>query len=673
MAAMEMNRRIEEMVDRALSWAGHHLDLFQAADAPDGRVQTTLKPLVELSLLCMLCRRHARFDDDPRIARMLAVSAETWKTHHGCDRLVRSPEAFRLHAIWHQSLVHAGALRGEERRVIQAVVDHGYVTATEDVAFRDLDLRHLLDLGGYRHDLPSYRSLYRQTVLGRGGAVLSFNHADAYSVTHTLFYLSDFAARPIAAIPRRELPYVRWIVQVLLGQYLLVEDWDLVAELLFSASCLRRNPPDVLRDAAWNGLLGAQRDDGAIPSRSFEEDTQASLPETERRAYAFEHSYHTTLAAAIAGFTVGRIPLRSDRVSKREPRSGREAPVEAACSEDWRVVAESAEAWLASLLRMELSAQHVLQILVGLWLTNHRHGVGDDTDVPDDPESSSALIATAKRVAELLRVDEIVRNGFAGIDTGLLLCGARILRCLGHPATNLEAFACQLAQRLPRPSESEDFDTTIQLASARHLLAALGYSAWIDPPSHLEAPTRSAGIGSDMFRWDEPARSRLTASVLAASAFGHRRLDGVDEATRLALPAWTLASLRRNQLERGVMLLRASNALCPPGDPSIGAAAAFLMMQQRTDGAFGFFGPERQRMAEIRPDVRPELAVTLPTTVAAVWCLAEVLTSDLRLYPAPRSLAPAYFASAVSVEAEDAGVDAGSGSLLRSGAGSPKM
>ena len=129
-------------------------------------------------------------------------------------------------------MVHAGALRGEDRHVIQAVVDHGYVTATEEVGFRDLDLRHLLDLGGYRHHLPSYRSLYRQTVLGRGGPVLSFNHADAYSVTHTLFYLSDFGARSIDAIPQRELPYVRWILQVLLGQYLLLKDWDLVAELL---------------------------------------------------------------------------------------------------------------------------------------------------------------------------------------------------------------------------------------------------------------------------------------------------------------------------------------------------------------------------------------------------------------------------------------------------------
>jgi hypothetical protein len=620
--------RIEEMVDRALSWASHHLDLFEAADSPDARAQTTLKPLVELSLLCMLCRRHARFDDDSRIRSMLTVSAETWKTRHGCDRLVRNPEAFRLHAIWHQSLVHAGALRGEERHVIQAVVDHGYVTATEEVAFRDLDLRHLLDLGGYRHDLPSYRSLYRQTVLGRGGAVLSFNHGDAYSVTHTLFYLSDFGARPIEAIPRRELPYVRWIVEVLLGQYLLVEDWDLVAELLLGAACLRRNPPDALREAAWNGLLGAQRDDGSIPSRSFEEDAWSALPESERRAYAFEHSYHTTLAAAIAGFTAGCVPVRSCRASQRERRPASH-PVEAARSEDWRVVAESAEGWLASLLRMDLSAHHVLQILVGLWLTKHRRHRGVD------PQPNDALAAAARRSAELLCAGEIVLNGFAGIDTGLLLLGAGILRSLRQPAADLEAFASQLGQRLPRPCESEDFDTTIQLASARHLLAALGYSPWIDPPEHVEMSTPSPRIGSDMFRLDEPARARITTAVLAASAFGHQRLQGFDDATRLAVPAWALASLRQNQLERGVLLLRASNSLCPPGDRSIGAATAFLLMQQRTDGAFGFFGPERQRISEIRPDLRPELDVMLPMTVGAVWCLAEVLTSDLRLYPAP--------------------------------------
>jgi hypothetical protein len=101
------------------------------------------------------------------------------------------------------------------------------------------------------------------------------------------------------------------------------------------------------------------------------------------------------------------------------------------------------------------------------------------------------------------------------------------------------------------------------------------------------------------------------------------------------MPAWALVGLQRNQLERGAVLLRASNALCPGGDPAIAAGAAFLMMQQRTDGAFGFLGPECQRISEIRPDLQPELDVTLPITVAVVWCLAEVLTSDLRLYPAP--------------------------------------
>jgi hypothetical protein len=663
---MDLNTQIEEMVDRSLSWAGHHLDLFQAADAPDGRVQTTLKPLVELSLLCMLCRRHAEFDHDSRIRNMLAVSAETWSTRHGCDRLVRNPDAFRLHAIWHESLVHGGALRGEDRPIVQAVVDHGYVTATEEVGFRDLDLRHLLDLGGYRHHLPSYRSLYRQTVLGRGGPVLSFNHVDAYSVTHTLFYLSDFGARPLDAIPQRELPYVRWILEVLLGQYLLREDWDLVAELLLGAACVRWKPPDALCNAAWNGLIGAQRDDGAIPSRSFEEDACDALPEIERRAYAFEHSYHTTLAAAIAGFTVGRVPVRpcrsspyrassyrdsQSRVSQRRARQSerpsgqyprrardrhRDAPVEAARSEDWRVVAESAEAWLASLLRMDLSVQHALQILAGLWLTNHRGGSGVVVDI--QPEPDTALAAATRRTTELLRAGDragdIVRNGVVGIDTGLLLCSAGILRSLGQPDADLEAFASRLGQHLPRPCASEDPDTTIQLASARHLLAALGYSSWIDPPGHLELTTLSRRIGSDLFRLDEPARSRLTTALLAASAFGHRPLQGLDE-IRLAVPAWALASLQQNQLERGAVLLRASNSLCPTVDPSVAAGTAFLLMQQRTDGAFGFFGPERQRISELRPDLQPELDVTLPTTVAVLWCLAEVLTTDLRLYPAP--------------------------------------
>src|SRR4029453_6198841 len=99
----------------------------------------------------------------------------------------------------------------------------------------------------------------------------------------------------------------------------------------------------------------------------------------------------------------------------------------------------------------------------------------------------------------------------------------------------------------------EDSDTAIQLASVRHLLASLGYSPWIDPlreHQHLELAALSPRDDSDIFRLDEPGRSRLTTALLAASAFGHRSLQGldVDDAIRLAVPAWALASLQQNQL-----------------------------------------------------------------------------------------------------------------------------
>jgi Domain of unknown function (DUF6895) len=622
---MSLTKRNEMMVDRALSWVDHHLDLFQAANSPEGLIHTALKPLVELSMLCLLLRRNAETPSDARIRRMLEASSRMWETHFGCDRLVRNPAAFRLYSMWHESLVQSGALPAENRHVIQAVVDHGYVTATEEVGFRDLDLRHLLDLGGYRHRLPSYRALYRQTVLGRGGPPLAFNQMDAYSVTHTLFYLTDFGARPIDAIPERQLPYVHWIVQTLLGQYLLLEDWDIVAELLLSAACLRWKPPDALYDAAWNGLLGAQRDDGAIPSRSFAEDSWTALPEPERRAYGFEHSYHTTLVGAMAGFIVPEQFLRS---SYRQFR--RRTLLPATRSEEWRLVAESADRWFASLLRMDLSLQQQLQVLIGLWLTAHR----GDCEV--DTQPSTPLAAAARRAADVLRPLASNPDGLAGIDAGLLLCGAWILRSLGTPDPGLESFASQLGQDLPPPGEPLDLDTAVQLASARHLLAALGYSPWIEPPAHGELATLCAGIGPDPFRLDEPTRARLTTGVLAASAFGHRALEGVDEAIRLAVPAWALTSLQRNQLERGALLLRVCNSICRAGDPSIAAGVAFLMTHQRTDGAFGFLGPECQKISEIRTDFRPELDVTLPVTVSVVWCLAEVLTSDVRLYPEPR-------------------------------------
>jgi hypothetical protein len=355
------------------------------------------------------------------------------------------------------------------------------------------------------------------------------------------------------------------------------------------------------------------------------------LPESERRAYTIEHSYHTTLAAAMAGFTVG--PLLEQSSQPHYRGCLKKAAVEASRSDEWRLVAARAETWFASLLQYTaLSVQQHLQVLIGLWLTNHHSKWGVDI------EPNSLLWPAVRWTTTALRTLNENANVLAGIDIGLLLCGAGILRSLGNPDPLLEQFALQLGQHLPASREPLSLDVTIQLASARHLLATLSYTSWINPPGHEEMAAFCSGHGPDLFRVDDPTQERLTKALLAASAFGHLSLQGLDEAIRLAVPVWALTSLKRHQLDRGALLLRASNSLCPAGDPSIAAGVAFLMMQQRADGAFGFLAPEAEEISGMHTNFRPELEMTLPITVAAVWCLAEVLTPDVRLYPTPGTL-----------------------------------
>lgn len=611
------------MVDRALTWSLHHLDLFQASDSPHSRVQTTWKPLLELTLLGLLSRRHEALRTDERIAQIVATSSTAWKAGHGLDRLVRNPDAFRLYALWHEALVHTGGLGDEGRAVIQAVVDHGYVTATEDVGFRDLDLRHVLDLGGYQHRLPSYRSLYRQTVLGRGGPPLSFTHIDAYSVTHSLFYLTDFGARPIDAIPRRDVSRVRWTVELLLSRYLVAEDWDLVAELLLSAVCLRWTPPAELYHAAWDGLLNAQRDDGAIPSRSFAERSIQQLPVADRRVYEFEHTYHTTLAATIAGFTADLAPHARPR-SRHRLRARARTP----WSTRWQSVSDRAARWFGSLRDRELTPHQRLQVLVGLWLTSP-HGTGAMSC-----EVDGRLAAAARAASDMLCAVDMKPTTVAALDPSLLLCAAAILRSLGHANPVLEEYASRLSTELSSVREPLDVETSVDLAPARHLLAALGVAPQVDPPSPQKVlAAYCAKTGPEVFKMDATARARVTRACLAASAFGHRQLSDVAETVRLAVATWAMISLQRCRLEEGSQFLRACGALFPRQDPWIAAGVEFLMLHQRHDGAFGFLAPECATLSTIRPDLRADLDITLVTTVAVVWCLAELLTPT-RLFPA---------------------------------------
>lgn len=285
-----------DLLEGALAWIESNLGQFDPL--ADGSRPDPLrsKALAELAFLSD-CWRRARPRAWERPRRILSFVADIWRRAAYQDLVVRNPESLQLYVLIYNSLLQSGFDVFESAETIQHVVDAGYATAVEAVPFRLMDFRHILDNAGIRHSLPPMRELFERTMLARRPPLHYLTSPDVYCLTHTIFYLTDFGFTPPDRIDAVELASFRDAVEQLLGLYARLRDWDLTAELLVCAQCLRADPT-MLQLAAWQGLARAQLEDGSVPAPRYDPDGAEARRSPDR--YAFEHNYHTTLVSALA-------------------------------------------------------------------------------------------------------------------------------------------------------------------------------------------------------------------------------------------------------------------------------------------------------------------------------------------------------------------------------------
>ena len=198
-----------------------------------------------------------------------------------------------LHATQYITLVEFGFEDNYLREIIQRTISQGYLASVERPPFRIMDLCYTFTKGGFEHSLPPLEELYQRTILAKFPSILFMTMPDAYSITHTIFYLSDWGFGS-PKVPENHIKRMKWTVNRLLELYLQKQNWDLTLELLLCCKCLKSNP-EILQEAAWSQILKAQNKDGSIPG-PFHTDDQCKKEETEKKETdLFNENYHTTL------------------------------------------------------------------------------------------------------------------------------------------------------------------------------------------------------------------------------------------------------------------------------------------------------------------------------------------------------------------------------------------
>ncbi len=178
--------------------------------------------------------------------------------------------------------------------------DCGYIDSLERVPFRAIEIAFaMLPAGPPLADISS--ELTPLTTAGTSRLNPQTTRMGMYSVTHTIFFAAEFGARPLEPLLGRQLvERLERFTKLGAAHAMRGDDLDLLGEWLISWNILKL-PATRLATAAIDALVAGRRADGSRSAFTFDEERHAALPPDAALAYAFKHSYHTTLVSGMCG------------------------------------------------------------------------------------------------------------------------------------------------------------------------------------------------------------------------------------------------------------------------------------------------------------------------------------------------------------------------------------
>jgi hypothetical protein len=301
---------VAELISKAsqsLDWLTFHINEF--APCRDGQIdEFGLKAFSELAFAYVYLRewRHQFGVAEKHLP--------VWRSflHRFCEnpefaQFPRKSSATAFAYVFPYLMLRATGYRSSfYEETLQLLRRRDCLRNVELVPYRVLDREHSLWKSGFLKDEPNWHALFKATALGSPHGPLNFDDEATYSVTHTLFYVTDLGNRHLilALTQRRKIIE---LVECLLIHYWRRQNWDLVGELLINLNCLGVRKSGAYEEAA-RAYHGAWRIDGTVPPKRAR--VGATQKQSERKG--FRWCYHPTLVAVLyCGTAIHAITDRS--------------------------------------------------------------------------------------------------------------------------------------------------------------------------------------------------------------------------------------------------------------------------------------------------------------------------------------------------------------------------
>lgn len=111
--------------------------------------------------------------------------------------------------------------------------------------YRRLEFEYIAWRGMYMPSEPDWRTLLERTLLSDLPRITIVNTADAYAITHAIFYLTDWGHRDLP-ISRKHRNRICDVLYVLLVHFFRIGLWDVAGELLMSSYMVVQKDTDLL-------------------------------------------------------------------------------------------------------------------------------------------------------------------------------------------------------------------------------------------------------------------------------------------------------------------------------------------------------------------------------------------------------------------------------------------
>ncbi|MEV5704092.1 hypothetical protein [Actinoallomurus sp. NPDC052274] len=293
-----MPSSLDRLTEGTLHWLGRNLEFFDPySESARTAAHRPVKAALELALLCH-CQGRLDGGDD-RLREATTLIRTLWQLPDFERLIATQPDWAPQYALIYAALAPSGIDDRLCRAALARLAADGYFSPAGKSPYLRLETRYYADKAGVEHGIEPYEELVALSPLVALVATAATEGApletqDAYALTHSAFFLSDFGrAKPG---PGYALERTDDLARRMLDHCVEHDRWDLVAELVMTRFCLGHDPLDTPSGvAAVECLARAQRPDGAIPARS------AALMATDPVSAAefFGKAYHTTLVTAL--------------------------------------------------------------------------------------------------------------------------------------------------------------------------------------------------------------------------------------------------------------------------------------------------------------------------------------------------------------------------------------